>query len=240
MIVIVDDRNLVTDAFRSSFDREGIPAAGFSGGDFEGWVEAAANDDVMAINAFLIGECNRPEILARIIKRRSAAAVIAMRDHKTLASTLELFAVGVDDVISKPCHVREILARIEAISRRVGADRERVADAAAIRIYRDGRDPLVCNEPLPLPRRELRILEFLVANQSRRVTKSQIFNSVYGLFDQEIDENVIESHISKLRRRLRGRLGYDPIDSKRHLGYRLLGPSRSDIDGASREIAAAV
>lgn len=240
MIVIVDDRNLVTDAFRSSFDREGIPAAGFSGGDFEGWVEAAANEDVMAINAFLIGQCSRPDILARVIKRRTAAAVIAMKDHKTLASTLELFAVGVDDVISKPCHVREILARIEAISRRAGVEKEPRGSASAIRIYRDGRDPLVCDEPLPLPRRELRILEFLVANQSRRVTKSQIFNTVYGLFDQEIDENVIESHISKLRRRLRGRLGYDPIDSKRHLGYRLVGASRSEAEGAASEIAAAI
>jgi two-component system, OmpR family, flagellar system response regulator FtcR len=240
MIVIVDDRNLVTDAFRTSFDREGIPAAGFSGGDFEGWVQAAANDDVMAINAFLIGQCNRPDLLARVIKRRTAAAVIAMKDQKTLASTLELFAVGVDDVISKPCHVREILARIEAISRRAGGERGRQEDAAAIRIFRDGRDPLVCGEPLPLPRRELRILEFLVANQSRRVTKSQIFNSVYGLFDQEIDENVIESHISKLRRRLRGRLGYDPIDSKRHLGYRLAEGSKLDADAESGEIAVAI
>jgi DNA-binding response OmpR family regulator len=72
------------------------------------------------------------------------------------------------------------------------------------------------------------------------VTKSQIFNSVYGLFDQEIDENVIESHISKLRRRLRGRLGYDPIDSKRHLGYRLISSSRADAEGMHGEIAAAV
>ncbi len=240
MIVIVDDRNIVTDAFRSSFDREGIPAAGFSGGDFEGWVEAAASEDMRAINAFLIGQCNRPEVLARVIKRRSAAAVIAMRDHKTLAGTLELFAVGVDDVIAKPCHVREILARIEAISRRASVERDRPASTAIIQIFRDGRDPLVCGEPLSLPRRELRILEFLVANQSRRVTKSQIFNSVYGLFDHEIDENVIESHISKLRRRLRGRLGYDPIDSKRHLGYRLVGASRSELDLAPMEMAVAL
>jgi two-component system, OmpR family, flagellar system response regulator FtcR len=241
MIVIVDDRNLVTDAFRSSFDREGIPAAGFSAGDFEGWVEAAASEDVMAINAFLIGQCNRPDLLARVIKRRSAAAVIAMKDHKTLANTLELFAFGVDDVISKPCHVREILARIEAISRRASLERDRAADAsAAIRIFRDGRDPIVCDEPLSLPRRELRILEFLVTNQSRRVTKSQIFNSVYGLFDQEIDENVIESHISKLRRRLRSRLGYDPIDSKRHLGYRLVGCAKADQEGGPFDAVAAL
>jgi DNA-binding response OmpR family regulator len=240
MIVIVDDRNIVTDAFRSSFDREGIPAAGFSGGDFEGWVEAAASEDMRAINAFLIGQCSRPDVLARVIKRRSAAAVIAMKDHKTLAGTLELFAVGVDDVISKPCHVREILARIEAISRRASLERDRPADTAVIQIFRDGRDPLVCGEPLSLPRRELRILEFLVANQSRRVTKSQIFNSVYGLFDHEIDENVIESHISKLRRRLRSRLGYDPIDSKRHLGYRLVGASKSDLDMVPVEMAASL
>jgi len=221
MIIIVDDRSVVTDAFRSSFDREGVAAEGFSSGDFEGWVASAADEDVKAINAFLIGECPQSVSLAGIIKRRSTAAVIAMKEQKTLVSTLELFAEGVDDVVSKPCHVREILARIEAISRRARLDVERRADGA-IRIFRDGRDPEVGGRPLPLPRRELRILEFLVSNQTRRVTKSQIFSSVYGLFDQVIDENVIESHISKLRRRLRRSLGYDPIDSKRHLGYRLV------------------
>ena len=71
----------------------------------------------------------------------------------------------------------------------------------------------------PLPRRECRILEYLVRNRGRRVTKTQIFNAVYGLFDENVDENVVESHISKLRKKLKHRLGYDPIDSKRYLGY---------------------
>ena len=223
MIIIVDDRSLVTEAYRSSFDREGVPATGFNSGEFEGWVGGAAEEDVGAINAFLIGECSHSDNVAAIIKRRSVAAVIAMRDQKTLSGTLEMFAEGVDDVVTKPCHVREILARIEAISRRARADREKHSEVVDIKIFRDGRDLLVCGRPLPLPRRELHILEYLVYNQSRRVTKTQIFNTVYGLFNQGIDENVIESHISKLRKRLRQRLFYDPIDSKRHLGYRLVG-----------------
>ena len=66
------------------------------------------------------------------------------------------------------------------------------------------------------------ILEYLVNNKGCRVTKTQIFNYVYGLFSEDIDENVVESHISKLRKRLRHRLGYDPIDSQRFLGYRLV------------------
>ncbi len=53
------------------------------------------------------------------------------------------------------------------------------------------------------------------------MTRSQIFSSVYGLFDEDIDESVVESHISKLRKKLRQRLGFDPIESKRYLGYRL-------------------
>jgi len=44
-----------------------------------------------------------------------------------------------------------------------------------------------------------------------------------NLFSEDIDENVIESHISKLRKRLRHRLGYDPIQSQRYLGYTLIG-----------------
>ena len=58
-----------------------------------------------------------------------------------------------------------------------------------------------------------------MSKTSCRVSKAQIFHAVYGLFDGDIDETVIESHISKLRKRLRQRLGYDPIDSKRFLGY---------------------
>jgi DNA-binding response OmpR family regulator len=88
-----------------------------------------------------------------------------------------------------------------------------------MRVYFDGRDPEVGGTALPLPRRERRILEYLVQNQSKRVTKTQIFNAIYGLFDDEVEEDVVESHISKLRKKLRHRLGYDPIDSKRYLGY---------------------
>lgn len=91
-------------------------------------------------------------------------------------------------------------------------------------VYFDGRDPEIRRQVLALPRRERRILEYLAANRARRVNRSLIFNAVYGLFDGEIDESVVESHISKLRKKLKHALGYDPIDTKRYLGYQLVGP----------------
>ncbi len=51
----------------------------------------------------------------------------------------------------------------------------------------------------------------------------QIFNAVYGIFDENVDEVVVEGHISKLRKKLRIRLGHDVIDAKRYLGYQFVG-----------------
>jgi DNA-binding response OmpR family regulator len=219
MIVIVDERETVLNGYTAWFCREGVSAAGLAPQDFRQWVNTAPEPDIDAVEAFLLGDFHNREEVPVKIKSRSAAAVIAMNETKSLNDTLELFAAGVDDVVRKPVHVREILARIRAISRRTQQDAEPAP--GCIRVFSDGRDPEVGGEILPLPRRERRILEYLMANKGRRVTKSQIFNFVYGLFDDGIDENVIESHISKLRKRLRQRLGRDPIDSQRFLGYRL-------------------
>ena len=93
------------------------------------------------------------------------------------------------------------------------------AAQTGVSVFFDGRDPEIGGVALELPRRERRILEYLIANKGRRVTKTQIFNAIYGIFDENVEENVVESHVSKLRKKLRARLGYDPIDSKRFLGY---------------------
>jgi DNA-binding response OmpR family regulator len=221
MIVIVDERETVKNGYTSWFDREGVSVTGFSAADFGNWVKTVSDPDIRAVEAFLLGDCEERQTLPKIIKNRTNAAVIAMNDHKCLDETLDLFAAGVDDVVRKPVHVREILARIKAIQRR-SKEEDNGKLVGDIRVYSDGRDPEVKGKLLPLPRRERRILEYLVANKGRRVTKTQIFNFVYGLFGEDIDENVVESHISKLRKRLRHHLGYDPVDSQRYLGYRLV------------------
>ena len=147
--------------------------------------------------------------------------MIALADQNSLENTLRLFDAGVDAVVRKPVHIREILARITAIRRRA-SEKPAYTEVGAMRIFTDGRDPEINGIPLPLPRRERRILEYLAGNGGRRVTKSQVFNAIYGLFDGEVEENVVESHISKLRKKLREQLGHDPIESKRFLGYRLI------------------
>lgn len=220
MIVVVDERELVTEGYTSLFGREGVPSAGFDPHEFGEWVNTAADSDIDAVEAFLIGQGSENMVLPRVIRDRSKAPVIAVSDKPSLDATLAFFDSGADDVVRKPIHPREILARAAAIRRRLEPESE-YTQIGRIRIYSDGRDPEIDDEPFPLPRRERRILEYLVANRGRRVTKGQIFNAIYGIFDDDVEENVVESHISKLRKKMRMRLGFDPIDSKRFLGYRI-------------------
>ena len=222
MIVVVDERELVTKGFTSLFNREGVATAGFRPSEFNDWVESAPDEDLSSVSAFLLGRCRTPETPARRIRDRTRAPLIALAEQHSLEDTLRLFECGVDDVVRKPVHVLEILARISAISRRAKQQDQRSTEIGRLRIFSDGRDPDIDGEPFPLPRRERRILEYLASNSSRRVTKTQIFNAIYGIFDEEVEENVVESHISKLRKKLRVKLGFDPIDSKRYLGYQLM------------------
>lgn len=164
MIVVVDERRLVKDGYTSLFCREGVPSTGFDPGEFGEWVSTAADTDIDAVEAFLIGQSEFSLELPKAIRDRSQAPVIAVSDSPSLEMTLAFFDCGVDDVVRKPVHPREILARAAAIRRRYKTS-DNYTDIGAVRVFSDGRDPEISGEVFPLPRRERRILEYLVANR---------------------------------------------------------------------------
>ena len=231
MFILVDDRKIVNQGYESGFAREGISTTGFDSEEFRNWVETVPDSDIASIEAFLLGDCEERRVYSKLIKTRSSAPVIVLNENEGLEQVLQLFAAGVDDVVRKPVHVKEILAKIAAIVRRSIRDETSNLQTGDLTVYFDGRDADVAGRPLPLPRRERRILECLAQNAGRRVSKSQLFSSVYGIFDENVSESVIESHVSKLRKKLRARLGYDPINSKRYLGYCLETPNGSATQG---------
>ncbi|GLK70048.1 response regulator transcription factor [Ancylobacter dichloromethanicus] len=223
MYVIVDDRSTVSESYVSSFSHEGFSSFGVNEGEFKEWIGSASDNDIAAVEGFLLGDFDRRPVYPEMIRSHSRAPILALSDQKNLNQTLELFTAGIDDVVRKPVHVREIVARTDAIWRRVHATPASPEAASGLKVFFDGRDAEIDGEPLPLPRRERHILEFLVKNSRRRVTKTQIFNTIYGIFNDEVDESVVEGHMSKLRKKLRLKLGHDVIDAKRYLGYQFIG-----------------
>nr|WP_245444302.1 response regulator transcription factor [Bradyrhizobium sp. Y36] len=235
MYIIVDDRESVANSYVGGLVREGVSSIGFSSGEFWDWLQSASESDLAAVDAFLLGDCDARGSLPRAMRKRSAAPIIAMSGQKMLKNTLELFESGVDDVVHVPIHLREILARTAAIARRRVGELPRPCENR-IQVFFNGRDPEIAGHALTLPRRELRILEYMVSNHGKWITKTQIFNAVYGIFESTFDESVIESHVSKLRKKLRDRLGFDAIVARRYVGYRLDIPAGDTIDEPMQEL----
>ncbi len=221
MIIIVDERVAVTQAYCSSLMREGLATTGFSHVEFSDWFSSADKKDIAAIETIIVGSFPDRNAAIMDIKAKCQVPVIAVNDHTDLESMIDLFVAGADDVVRKPVHAREFVARMGAIRRRTCATPSQMT-VGQLRVYFDGRDPEIKGQVLMMPRRERRILEYLAANRTRRVNRSMIFNAVYGLFEEDVEESVVESHISKLRKKLKFALGYDPIDTRRYLGYQLL------------------
>ena len=229
MIIFVENRQLVVDGYKRRLSQAGECLMQVTGGDLVDWLMSIGNAEISAIEAVLIGECDDAIKVVGAIRSRLDCPVLAMLDNRSLEMLTAFFQHGADDVVVKPVHCDELRMRIAAIKKRIlaGAASDRVAVEddergwQPISLFFDGNDPLHKDEPLVLPRRERRILEYLASINGRRATKSQIFCAIYGLLDDQIEENVIESHISKLRKKLKELLGCDPIDSKRYLGYRL-------------------
>ena len=211
MIIIVDNRYEVGAAYAAAFDREGVAASVFKFAEVLDWFEGLSEAEISVISGFMIGMSDDRLRVLRGIRQKTKLPVIALSERRSLDETLELFGGGVDDVVAKPVHVRELLMRLHVIKSREVAS-GRVLDLPELVIFSDGRDALVAGTALALPRREKRILDCLADARGGWVTKSQMFHRVYGLFNEDIDENVIESHISRLRKRMRLRLGREVIE----------------------------
>ena len=222
MYIVVDQRSPVTEDYIATFAVEGFPAQGFDSGEFGKWLEAASQEDLAAVRGFMLGDVPERRTFPSRIRSRSPAPIIALSEERSLSQVVDLFTAGIDDVVRKPVHVKELIVRADAVQRR-GSELVRHAGSGDFKVYFDGRDPELNGAPLALPRRERRVLEYLAKNAHRRVTRSQVFDAVYGVFDDNVSEQVVEAHISKLRKKLRLRLGREVIDAKRYLGYQFLG-----------------
>ena len=128
---------------------------------------------------------------------------------------IDALDIGADDYLSKPFDVREFDARCRALLRRSRGEATNVVEAGALRF--DGVAKLVSigDVQLTLPNREFRLLEILIGNLGRVLSKEQIASQLFD-FDDEAGPNAIEVYVGRLRRKLGDAL---VIQTVRGLGY---------------------
>lgn len=144
----------------------------------------------------------------------------ARDDHSDRVHGLEL---GADDYLTKPFNARELVARINAILRRAkradATEAPEVLQLGLLTLETGLRRVKIGDEPLALTDAEFRILELLVRNAGRVVTRSEITRRALGRKRQGLDRSV-DTHVSNLRRKLGQRIeSSTPILGVRGAGY---------------------
>jgi DNA-binding response OmpR family regulator len=127
---------------------------------------------------------------------------------------------GADDYLTKPFSIDEMLARIRAVRRRPVALAGVTIRAGSLVYDLAHEEVEVDGARVDLPRRELRVLAALIRRRGRTVQREALENAVFG-FDDEIQSNTLDSHVSRLRRRLTAANAGVEIHAIRGVGYLL-------------------
>lgn len=135
-----------------------------------------------------------------------------------LEKRIEGLEIGADDYIVKPFEPEELLARIRAALRRPLPELKKIWKCGDLSFDQQSRVVLIKETPILLPRRELSILEVLIKSVGRVVTRDILESEIYG-YDDEIQSNTIESHMSRLRKHLSKHNPGVKIHAVRGVGY---------------------
>ena len=153
----------------------------------------------------------------RKIRQESKVPVIMLTARGEEQDELFGFELGVDEYISKPFSPKILVARVEAILKRVYGDVKEVKDYDGITIDQEGRKVKVDGKPIDLSLREYELLKYLLDNENIALSRDKILNNVWN-YDYYGDSRTIDSHIKKIRHKLGKKGKY--IETIRGIGYK--------------------
>ena len=153
--------------------------------------------------------------------RPIAAPVIFLTARDEIGDRVEGLDAGAEDYLVKPFALDELLARVRAVCRRpvAGSLAPRVI-VGRLSFDPTSREVEVDGRPVRLPRRERALLELLARRVGRVVQRTHLDAEIYG-FEPDISPNALETHVSRLRRRLQDEAAGVDIKTVRGVGYML-------------------
>lgn len=160
------------------------------------------------------------ELLRELRAADDKTPVVVLTAHNLTLDKVCGLDDGADDYLGKPFQADELMARLRAVVRRSETYFGRVVTEGNVRLTLDTHEVSVADQPLVLPRREMLVLKTLMRRSGRTVLRRILEEAVYG-FDDEIQSNALDSHVSRLRKRLIEADASVTIHSMRGLGYLL-------------------
>jgi two-component system, OmpR family, response regulator RegX3 len=220
-IMVVEDEESFSEALAFMLRREGyeVEVAGDGNTAMDTFERRGA--DLILLDLMLPGLSGLE--VCRQIRVKSQVPIIMLTAKDGEIDKVVGLEIGADDYVTKPFSSRELLARVRSVLRRNGEPEELVAstvEAGPVRMDVDRHVVTVRGEVVPMPLKEFDLLELLVRNSGRVLTRAQLIDRVWGA-DYVGDTKTLDVHV----KRLRAKVEEDPANplhlvTVRGLGYK--------------------
>ncbi|WP_353509531.1 response regulator transcription factor [Intrasporangium sp.] len=220
-ILIVEDEESFSDPLSYLLRKEGYDVAVSETGP-DGLAEFDKNGaDLVLLDLMLPGLSGID--VCRTLRQRSSVPVIMLTAKDSEIDKVVGLEIGADDYVTKPYSSRELLARVKAVLRRLAEPEDLLPstiEAGPVRMDVERHTVTVNGKPTALPLKEFELLEMLLRNAGRVLTRMQLIDRVWGS-DYVGDTKTLDVHI----KRLRAKIEPDPaqpvhIVTVRGLGYK--------------------
>jgi len=220
-VLIVEDEESFSEALAFMLKREGYEVEVAADGNKAVELFDRNGADLLLLDLMLPG-LSGTEVCKHIRTKSSVPIIILSAKDGEIDKVVGL-ELGADDYVTKPFSSRELLARVKAVLRRHGEVEELLPatiEEGPVRIDLDRHVVSVRGEQIPMPLKEFDLLEFLVRNAGRVMTRNQLIDRIWGA-DYVGDTKTLDVHI----KRLRAKVESDPANpvhllTVRGLGYR--------------------
>jgi DNA-binding response OmpR family regulator len=216
-LLIIEDNQRLCQAVAGSLRTQGfaVDTAASAAEGLRAW-EAADYD--AAVLDLMLPDGTGLDALKRMRDRGTMTPVLILTALGTIEDRVRGLDCGADDYLVKPFAMQELIARLRALLRRPGAALGRTLTLGSVKLDTSARIATVVETPLDLTRSELIVLEVLLRNQGRVVSKERLAESLYD-FEQERSANSVETHVHRLRRKLSAAGADVSLRTLRGLGY---------------------
>ena len=215
-ILVVEDDRKVANFIQSGLAEEGYAVDVLYEGSHAGEQADACDYDAVVLDLMLPGRSGF-QVLRDIRARKSALPILILTAKDTVQERVAGLDGGADDYMVKPFALAELSARLRAVMRR-GAARENVLRVADLEMDTLRRVVRRAGKTIDLKPKEYALLEFLVRNTDRPVTKSLIIEHVWNIHFDSVS-NVVEVHINSLRNKIDRGFATPLIHTIRGVGY---------------------
>lgn len=179
-----------------------------------------ASDGRTGVNAFhsihpdlILLDIMLPEMdgfeVCREIRKTDKTPIIMLTAKDETVDKITGLELGADDYIAKPFDMKEVIARIHAVLRRLGSGESVNSDPTDAIIFHNlvinmsAYEVLICGKKVEMPPKELELLYFLASHPNRVFTRNQLLDDVWG-FEYLGDSRTVDVHVKRLREKIDG------------------------------------